>query len=48
MKNIYWKDIQTTDQVVDCGTYWKVGDAVVFWHGTEASEAQRFLARRSK
>ena len=48
MKNIYWKDITSTDKVKDCGNHFKVGDQCVFWHGQESIQAQRFLNAKSK
>lgn len=52
-EKMHWREIPQACVVRDCGTHYEAEHygkpvAVIFWHGSEAEEAQAELKRRAK
>jgi len=47
-KNIYWRDLPGGAEVEMRGKMYVSDGAVVFWHGREAREAQKYLDAQVK
>lgn len=48
MAKRYWKDIKPNELVRETETGWEVNGDIVFWHGTEAADAQSWLRFKAR